>query len=65
MVLYALRLHPFLTFLYRKMPGIKIGNGTCPIDVVAYADDVTIFVTATTDFAIIEEASSYLSRHEV
>jgi hypothetical protein len=38
------------------MPGIKIRNGTYLIGVVAYADDVTIFVTATADFAIIEEA---------
>ena len=56
MVPYALCLRPFLTFFNRKMAGIKIWNRTRPNSVVAYADDVTIFVTAAADFAIIEEA---------
>jgi hypothetical protein len=56
MVLYALCLHPFLNFLNRKMARIKIGNRMRPTAVVAYADDVTIFVTAIADFTIVEEA---------
>jgi len=39
-----------------KLPGIRIGPSTRPTSVVAYADDVTIFVTSAADFAIIEEA---------
>ena len=31
MVLYALCLHPYLTFLNRKMAGIKSGNRTRPL----------------------------------
>jgi hypothetical protein len=56
MVLYALFLQPYLTFLNRKMAGIKFGNRTRPTVVVAYADDVTIIFTAAAEFVVIEEA---------
>jgi len=56
MVLYALCLQPFLNFLNRKMAGIKIGNKMSPTAVVAYADDVTIFVKHKAELAIVEEA---------
>ena len=59
MVLYALCLHPFLSFLNRKIAGIKIGNRTCPTAIVAYADDVTIFITAAADLVIVEEAINF------
>jgi hypothetical protein len=55
MVLYMPCLHPFLSFLNQKMERIKIGNRMCPTAIVAYADDVTIFVAAAADFAIMEE----------
>jgi hypothetical protein len=55
-VLYALCFHPFLRLLDLKLPGIRIGRRTRPTSLVAYADDVTIFVTSAADFAIIEEA---------
>jgi hypothetical protein len=56
MVLYELFLQQFLIFLNRKMAGIKIGNIMSPTAVVAYADDVTIFVTHEAQLAIVEEA---------
>ena len=56
MALYPLCLHPFLRLLDLKLPGIMIGRRTRPTSVVAYADDVTIFVTSVAEFAIIEEA---------
>jgi hypothetical protein len=55
MVLNALCLQPLLNFLNRKMAGIKIGNKMTPTAVVAYADDVTIFVTHEEELAIVEE----------
>jgi hypothetical protein len=38
------------------MAGIKIGNKMRSTAVVAYADDVTIFVTQEAELAIVEEA---------
>jgi len=54
--LYALCLHLFLLFLDLKLPGIRIGGRRRHTSVVAYADDVTIFVTSAADFTIREEA---------
>jgi len=56
MAIYALCLHPFLHLLDLNLPGIRIGRRTRPTSVVAYADDVIIFVTSAADFAIIEDA---------
>ena len=56
MVLYALCLHPFLNFLNRKIAGIKIGNRTRPTAIVAYVDDVTIFITTAANLVIVEDA---------
>jgi len=56
MALYALWVHPFLRLLGLKLPGIRIGRHTRPTSVVAYADDVKIFVTSAADVAIIGEA---------
>ena len=50
MVLYNLCLHPLLRMLEQRLPGIKIGRRARPTPVVAYADDITIFVTTTDDF---------------
>jgi len=62
MTLYALCLHPFLCLLELKLPGIRIGRRTRPTSVVAYADDVTIFVTSVAGFAILEEAMRLYER---
>jgi len=51
--LYALCLHSLLD---PKLPGIRKECRTRPISVVAYDDDVIIFVTSVADFAIVEEA---------
>ena len=56
MVLYALCLHPLLKLLDRELPGKRIGGRARTAPIVAYADDVAIFVSSVTDFAIIEEA---------
>jgi len=56
MVLCALCLHTFLRLLDLKLPGRSIGRRTGPTSVVAYANDVTIFVTSAADFVITEEA---------
>jgi len=56
MALNALCLHTFLRLLTLNLPGIRIGRRTRPTSVVAYADDVTIFVNSVVVLAIIEEA---------
>ena len=53
-VFYALCLHPLIRLLDLKLPGIRIWHRRHPTSVVAYADDVNIFVTSGADF-IIEE----------
>lgn len=47
---------PFLHFPQPEDARIKNGNRTRPTAVVAYAVDVTIFVTAVADFVFIVEA---------
>ena len=56
MILFALCLHPFLRTLEEKLPGIRLSRSTRSPPVVAYADNVTVFVTQPGDFAIIQEA---------
>ena len=55
MALYALYLHPFLRHLDLKLPDIRIGRSTRPTSMMAYADDVIIFVTSAADVASIGE----------
>jgi hypothetical protein len=56
MASYAFCLHSFLSLLTLKLPGIRIGRRASLTSVVAYADDVTIFVTSVANFAIVEVA---------
>ena len=58
MVLYALP-PPLPQFPHRKIAGTKIGKRTHPTPIVAYADDVTIFITAAADLVIVEEAINF------
>jgi sRNA-binding carbon storage regulator CsrA len=51
-LLSALILNPLLCLLERNLTGIRIGNRIQKTAVVAYADDVTIFVTAPQDINI-------------
>ena len=62
MLLYALCLHPLLRMLENKLPGIQIGHRERRTCVVAYADDVKIFVTSPTDFKTIYEAIQIYER---
>jgi len=57
MVLYVLCLHPLLLMIEQRLSDIKIGRRARPTSVLAYADDITIFVTSTCDFPIIEDAT--------
>ena len=54
--LYTLCLHILLKIIERTLTGIQKGRRARPIKVVAYADDVPIFVSSVTDFAAMEEA---------
>lgn len=45
MVVFVTCLKPLLCTLENKLSGIHIGHSRPPAEVVAYADDVTIFVT--------------------
>ena len=56
MALYTLCLHPLLQYLDQQLTGVKIGRSARRTAVVAYADDVTLFISAVTEFAIVEEA---------
>ena len=55
MILYALCLNPLLSTLEKNLPGISLYQNGPLTKVVAYADDVTIFVTAPADIPIIQE----------
>jgi hypothetical protein len=54
--LYALCLHPLIRALEDNLSGIKIGRHTEHGPVIAYADDVTVFVTNPGDFQAIQQA---------
>ena len=56
MALYTLGLHQLLKVLEQKLPGLRMGKKEVHTSVIAYADDVTIFVTSIADFPIREEA---------
>lgn len=55
MQLFALCLNPLLFTLVDKLPGIRIGRRGDKTAVVAYADDVTIFLTSPVDIPIIQD----------
>ena len=62
MVLYTLVLHPLLKVLEEKLLGLRMRNQERHTSVIAYADDVTIFVTSIADFPIKEEAIRLFER---
>jgi hypothetical protein len=55
MQLYALCLHPLFTLLYEKVARLQIGRNGRRIAAVAYADDVTFFLTPPKDPPIIKD----------
>ena len=60
--LYALCLHPFVRALEDSLPSIKIGRNSQQGPVIAYADDVTVFVTNPGDFHAIQQAIKLYER---
>jgi exonuclease III len=56
MALYTLCLQPFLNLLEQRLSGVHIGRRNRPVSVVAYADDVTIFITSISEFQVVEDA---------
>ena len=56
MILYAACLHPFLHSMTDILPPLRIGQRMRYIPVLAYADDVTIFVTQPAAFTDIQQA---------
>jgi hypothetical protein len=57
MKLFALCVDPLLRILEQKLPDIHIRKRANKSMVVAYADDVTIFVTSPTDLPVIHNAT--------
>jgi hypothetical protein len=53
MALFALCINPLLHYFDTHLEGIRFGRTENRVAVVAYADDVTIFVTQMDDFRII------------
>jgi hypothetical protein len=53
MALFALYINPLLQYLDTHLDGIRFGRTGNRVAVVAFADDVTIFVTQRDDFRII------------
>jgi hypothetical protein len=56
MQLFAQSLNPLLRILEDKLPSIWVGRRKKKPTVVAYADDVTIFITTPEDMPIIRDA---------
>jgi len=56
MLLFVLCVDLLLRILDQKLPGIRIGKRARKTVAVAYADDITIFVTTPTDIPVINEA---------
>jgi hypothetical protein len=53
--IYALCLHPLLQTLHDNLPKIKIGRNGLHSSVIAYADDVLIFVQRPEDLDVVKE----------
>jgi len=62
MALFTMCLQPFLTMLKQRLPGVCIGWGFEPVSVVAYADDVSVFITSVADFSMVQEAIQQFER---
>ena len=55
MMLYAMSVDPLFRILEQKLTGIRIGKRGPKTVAVAYADDITTFVTTPTDIPVIQE----------
>jgi hypothetical protein len=56
MILFVMCLNPLLPLLVIQLTGIRIGRSGARTTVVAYADDVTLFVTSPCDIPITPDA---------
>ena len=56
MVLYVFCVHPLLRTLEDRLTGITIGARGQKISVLAYEDDITIFITRPEEFEIVNTA---------
>jgi hypothetical protein len=56
MALYTLSLQPLLRTLKQRLAGVKLGRGRKRISVIAYADDITVFLTRQEDIEIERQA---------
>jgi hypothetical protein len=56
MALFSLCINPLLTYLNKNLSGVRIGWSESNTAVVAYADDVTIFLTKAEEFRRVREA---------
>jgi hypothetical protein len=56
MATFALCVNPLLQYLDTHLQGIRLGRNGCRTAIVAYVDDVTIFVTKHDDFRIVRDA---------
>jgi hypothetical protein len=55
-VLYTLCIHPLLSMLNDSLRGIGTGRHSKGTKVLAYADDVTVFITNQTEFEKVKHA---------
>jgi hypothetical protein len=62
MALFTMCLQPFLTMLKHRLLGVRMGRGSEPVSVVAYADDLTVFLTSVADFSTVQEAIQQFER---
>ena len=61
-ILYALCLHPLIRAVEDVLPSIRIGRRMPHGPVIAYADNVTVFVTHPEDFSAIQQAIRIYAR---
>jgi hypothetical protein len=62
MALFTMCLQPFITMLRHRLPGVRIGRSFNPVSAVAYADDVTAFLTTMADFHIVQDTIQQFER---
>jgi len=55
MLLYAICINPVFQILEEEITGVKTGNGRSGIETVAYADDITIFLTRPEEIPKLQE----------
>jgi hypothetical protein len=48
--------------LKQSLPGVRIGRHSEPVSVIAYADDVSVFLTSAADFSTVQETMQQFER---